>query len=202
MRARREGGRWVGSSRGAVSGAHAGAPRSLTGGPLDPGGDAVDPPAARVPQADLEAAAVRDGGLPRGACREGGGRGSSDGWVGGWVPIQGAPTNTRRTDLTLTPMRDSPQHRSVLKLSFPLPPCPALPRPAPPRPAPPLPHSVAPAPAAPSGSVMLQVPNSSRCIAWPCQLLKSPMSSASAAPGAHSRYTVQPCSEQGGEGGS
>jgi hypothetical protein len=45
----------------------------------------------------------------------------------------------------------------------------------------------------PSGSLTVQVPKSSRSMRAPCQLLKSPMSSASTAPGAHSRYTVLPC---------
>lgn len=40
--------------------------------------------------------------------------------------------------------------------------------------------------------LMDQVPKSSRVMACPCQPLKSPMSSASTAPGAHSRYTIWP----------
>ena len=43
-----------------------------------------------------------------------------------------------------------------------------------------------------SGRVMLHTPLASRCMAAPAQPLKSPMSCAAVAAGAHSRYTVAP----------
>ena len=45
-----------------------------------------------------------------------------------------------------------------------------------------------------SGTVTDHTPKSSRCMSQPSQLLKSPMSWAPTAPGAHSRYTVAPFS--------